>query len=239
MLCCEWSILEWGDKTETEREAKIDSCYECSVKEHDSSQKKVYYCELCGKWFCERHLKPKFPFFIDWDTIFDVQGNREIKLRYHTEYRRKGGHPDFVYWQREVEKFEIEEKARNEMIKQAIDRMMHPEKYGVVKPAEYETDTTKRVEILLKEEIELDEIGRKGITEKNYVQSGGTTVTYDNIHHHEFRVPTEVYSVIKYRSRLNTARTLEEVEKIIKDYNKHRRKERKQELHKKKEQWWQ
>jgi len=224
---------------ESKRESQLGVCDECSIKEKDSSKKKVYYCELCGKWFCERHLKPKFPFFIDWDTIFDVQGNREIKLRYHMEYRRKDGHPDFVYWRRTVETFRIEEKTRNELIKQAIDRMMHPEKYGVEKPAEYETDTTKRIEILLREEIELNEKAEKSISKKTYVKSSSSTFTYDNVYHHHFEVPTEVYSDIEYRNRLNNARTLEEVEKIINDYNIHRRKEREQEQPKKKKRWWQ
>jgi hypothetical protein len=68
------------------------------MKEWDSSQKNVYHCDLCAKWFCEKHLSPKFPFFVDWETISAVQGNPEIRALYYFEYKREGGHPDFVYW---------------------------------------------------------------------------------------------------------------------------------------------
>jgi hypothetical protein len=47
------------------------------------------------------------------------------------------------------------------------------------------------------------------------------TKTYDNVHGHHFNVPIEVYSEEKYRDKLNKARTLNEVENIIRDYRKH------------------
>ncbi|MGB9672041.1 MAG: AN1-type zinc finger domain-containing protein [Candidatus Norongarragalinales archaeon] len=47
------------------------------------------------------------------------------------------------------------------------------------------------------------------------------TKTYDNIFGHHFNVPIEVYSDEKYREKLNKARTLNEVERIIRDYYKH------------------
>lgn len=47
------------------------------------------------------------------------------------------------------------------------------------------------------------------------------TKTYDNVHSHRFNVPIEVYSDEKYRDKLNGARTLNEVENIIRDYRKH------------------
>jgi len=88
------------------------------VKDGDSSQKQVYHCDLCEKWFCEKHRKPKFPFFVDWDTISDVQGNPEIKALYYTEYKREGGHPDFVYWRKKFEALDLEDRTRNDLIKQ-------------------------------------------------------------------------------------------------------------------------
>jgi len=47
------------------------------------------------------------------------------------------------------------------------------------------------------------------------------TKTYDNVHGHHFNVPIEVYSDEKYRDKLNEARTLNEVENIIRDHRKH------------------
>ena len=47
------------------------------------------------------------------------------------------------------------------------------------------------------------------------------TKTYDNLFGHDFNVPIEVYSDEKYRDKLNKARTLDEVERILRDYRKH------------------
>jgi hypothetical protein len=47
------------------------------------------------------------------------------------------------------------------------------------------------------------------------------TPTYGNIFGHRFNVPVEVYSDEKYRDKLNKARTLSEVEHILRDYRKH------------------
>jgi hypothetical protein len=217
-----------------EKEPKIDSCYECCAKEGNTSKKQVYYCELCDKWFCERHLEPKFPYFVDWDTVFDVQGNPEIKLLFYTEYRREGGHPDFVYLRRTVEALDVEEKARNELIKQAMNRMVHSEKYAAELPVDDLVDRNKRVEMLLREEIELAEEAAKSINTDIPVKKGEATKTYDNVYHHHFWVPVEVYSDMEYRDRLNNARTLEEAEQIIHDYNRHHPKKTEREYPKKK-----
>lgn len=115
--------------------------------------------------------------------------------------------------------------------------MMQAKKSEV--PAKYGTDIKKRVEILLREEIQLDQQAENKKNKKFYGKNWETTITYDNIHHHRFRVPVEVYSIEQYRNRLNNARTLEDVEKILKDYNKHQQKERKLEKPKKKKHWWQ
>ncbi|MEM2440526.1 MAG: hypothetical protein QW493_04855 [Candidatus Bathyarchaeia archaeon] len=47
------------------------------------------------------------------------------------------------------------------------------------------------------------------------------TKTYGNIYGYHFNVPVEVYSDEKYREKLDKARTLDEVERIIRDYRKH------------------
>ena len=201
-------------------------CYECSTKHLDSSEKKVSHCEICNKWFCEAHLKPKVPYFINWDTVFDVQSDPKIKALFHTEYNREGGHPDFVYLRKTIEAFDLEEKTRNELIRQAMDRMMNPEKYDVEVEADYEKDTTKRVEILLKEENELKEHPEYEHPEKVI---GDTTTTFGNIHNYHFGVPTQIYNEKEYRKRLDNARTLAEVDQIVEEYWRHHRKTPKEE----------
>ncbi len=99
-------------------------CYECSTKIRDSSQKKVSHCPICKKWFCDIHLKPKFPYFVDWDTVFDVQGNPEIKALFYAEYERKDGHADLVYLRNTIEENNRQKKIQDQVIQEKIDRMI-------------------------------------------------------------------------------------------------------------------
>jgi hypothetical protein len=178
---------------------------------------------------------------VDWDTISDVQGNPEIKALFHTEYKREGGHPDFVYWRKTFEALDIEEKTRNELIRQAMDRMMHPEKYGIEPQSEIETDTSRRVEMLIREEMELNEQPKIKHDEPRHRES---TRTYGNIHHLHFEVPSEVYAIAEYRDRLDNATTMDEAEHIVSDYYKHQIEKSKRYLKEneekpKKKHWWQ
>lgn len=150
---------------------------------------------------------------MDWDTISDVQGNPEIKVLFYTEYKREGGHPDFVYWRKTFEALDIEEKKWNELIRQAIDRMMHPEKYGIEPQSELETDKSKRLEILIREESELDESQKEQAKPLK-----GETTTTGNFYGHRFVVPKEVYSNATYREYLNYAKTEKSVKVIVDEY---------------------
>ena len=138
------------------------------------------------------HLKPKFPYFVDWDTVFDVQGNPEVKALFYSEYRREEGHPDFVYLRKTIESLQLEERFRNKLIQQAIDRMIEANQ--------------KRNAISM---------------EKLKIAMKGDTKTYENKFGHDFTVPLEVYEDDKYRLRLNNANLLCEVESIIADYYRH------------------
>lgn len=99
-------------------------CYECSTKNMDSSKKPVFHCVICRKWFCEQHLKPKFPYFVDWETQFDVQGNPAVKAMFYSEYGRQDGHTDFVYLRWKIEKMEVENKLQDKIIQEKIDNMV-------------------------------------------------------------------------------------------------------------------
>ncbi|MGD0405703.1 MAG: hypothetical protein ABSB10_03535 [Candidatus Bathyarchaeia archaeon] len=193
----------------TTKDSELGICYECSTKDMDSSKKIVYHCDICNKWFCELHLKPKFPYFVDWETVFDVQGNPEVKALFYSEYRREEGHPDFEYLRKIIESLQLEERFRNKLIQQAIDRMIEANQ--------------KRNAISMK---------------KLKMAMKGDTKTYENKFGHDFTVPLEVYEDDKYRIRLNNANLLSEVETIVADYYRHHSKESKEEKPKKKH-WWQ
>jgi hypothetical protein len=129
---------------EPERESRIDICFECVVKDEDFSEKKVFRCELCNKWFCEKHLSPKFPYFVDRDTISDVQSDPKIKASFYTDYKREGGHPDFVFFRRTIEASELKEKIRPQLIKQVIDRMEEANRERKTKRLEEEEKKKRR-----------------------------------------------------------------------------------------------
>ena len=127
---------------------------------------------------------------------------------------RENGHPDFEYSRRKFRQLDMEEKKRNELIKLALDRMNHY--YADVeipeKPTDSEADRKKRVEVLLREERELNE------PQKEDVKSSETITTFGNFHGYRFVVPREVYSNEQYREYLNYAKTEKSVREIIDEY---------------------
>lgn len=88
------------------------------------------------------------------------------------------------------------------------------------KPIDLEEKRKKTVEMLLKEEAEIDK--RKAANSNKTVKEEAT-LTYENRYHHHFSVPAEAYSIEKYRQKFNNAKTLDEVEHILHDYYKHHR----------------
>lgn len=46
---------------------------ECCVRDRDFSEKKVYQCELCGRLFCEKHVRPRTFLLRGLDGIEDEQ----------------------------------------------------------------------------------------------------------------------------------------------------------------------
>jgi hypothetical protein len=133
----------------SEKESQVGTCVECSVKEGDSSEKKVRQCELCGRWFCEKHREPRLVYIKDFESIDD---SRETRALFIEIEQYQDGHPDFPYTRRRVVGLGIEEQKQNELIRKAFDRMNHY--YDDVPDAK--TDRIKRVVILEKEEEEID-----------------------------------------------------------------------------------
>ena len=74
-------------------------------------------CNFCDKWLCEKHIEPRVSFIPNFNpTNYPPQ----IKVLYDQEYRRQGGHPDWNFSRKKFEDLDIEEKTRNELIKQAL-----------------------------------------------------------------------------------------------------------------------
>ncbi len=148
---------------------------------------------------------------MDWDTISDVKGSPEIKALFYTEYKREGGHPDFVYWRTKFESLDLEEKTRNELIKQSMDRINNPEKYRTEPPKEEnEADKKRRIDFFIREESESNEPEQVNLRQE--------TVTTGNKYGNRFVVPKEVYSNETYREYLNYAKSMESVRVIVDEY---------------------
>lgn len=181
---------------------------------------------------------------MDWDTVFNVQGNPEIKALFHIEYKHEGGHADFIYLRKTIEALGIEEKSRDKMVKQAIDRMMHPENY-VNLTVDPEVDRKKKIEILNKEEQEIDNkisaqdnASNEGIDGAYNPNKDTTTITIGNKYDYKFAVPIEVCSNPEYREYLNYAQNMKSVKVIVDEYyRKYGRRENMKPP--KKKHWWQ
>jgi hypothetical protein len=179
------------------------------------SQKTIYRCELCDRWFCERHIEPRLAFIKDFKAI---NYSSEVRALYYTEMQYRDGHPDFEYSRRKLGQLDIEKKKLNELIKQALDKMNHYYDDVLIpeKPIDVEADRKKRVEMLQKEEAEIDK--------PEIADSTKTTLTYGNKYGHKFAVPFEVYSNAEYREYLDHAETMKSVKVIVDEYYKKHKK---------------
>jgi hypothetical protein len=198
---------------------------------------------LCDRWFCERHIDPRLAF------IKDLNAPPEVRALHYTEMQREDGHPDFAYSQIKFLELDIEEKNRNELIRQALDRMNHYYDNALIpeKPIDAEEGRKKRIEMPLKEE---EEIKKKEQSEKWKEESGlneprkedaksSETITTGNFYGHRFVVPREVYSNAEYREYLNYAKTMKSVRDIVDEYYRKYPMRKDLEKPKKKKHWWQ
>lgn len=58
---------------EPETASRIGACVECWLRDRDFSGKKLYECELCGRWFCEKHVRPRTFLIRGVDDVQDEQ----------------------------------------------------------------------------------------------------------------------------------------------------------------------
>jgi len=93
----------------SKRSYKIDICPICKVRDGDSSPKKLYKCEYCGEYFCEKHLKPKHTL-----TSSQIEKIRDplLKEKLYEEWRREDAHPCPSYTSKLLD--EIEKKKKEE-----------------------------------------------------------------------------------------------------------------------------
>jgi hypothetical protein len=178
----------------------------------------VFKCSLCERWFCDKHIEPRLAFIIDFNAMARFP---ELRVMFDGERNRENGHPDFEYSRKRLEELDIEEKKRNELIKQALDRMNHYYAEIPEKPIDLEADRKKRVEILQKEEEEIEKnqkLGKRKEESELYYnpKKDSETIALSN----GFVVPSEVYSNATYREYLDHAKTMKSVKVIVDEYYK-------------------
>ena len=193
-------------------------CCECSAESNDFSLQKVCNCELCHKLFCEKHAEPRLPQFADWDVVHGFPGTTELKILYYTERNLNGGHPDVAYLRKKLNAFEIEEDLRIKVVECLIGRIANPEKYlGSIAVG---VSAGRIVNSSFVAENSFRGQSAENFNEVVFAYNEVMTKTFGNIYHHKFEVPSKIYSLETYGNRMNNARTLEEIDLIIKDYQK-------------------
>lgn len=90
----------------SEREYHFDVCPECN-KQQDSSEKKLFQCRYCERWFCERHLKPRLAVIRDFNKIIK---DKEWRTMVEEDWKREDGHPDYAYTNERFDELKIEKE---------------------------------------------------------------------------------------------------------------------------------
>src|SRR3990170_8194379 len=89
----------------SERESGLDICPECKVRDGDSSEKKLFQCQYCERWFCERHLEPRLAVIRDFNKIIK---DKDWRTMVEEDWKREDGHPDYAYTKEKFDELKIE-----------------------------------------------------------------------------------------------------------------------------------
>lgn len=104
----------------SEREYRLDVCPECKVREQDSSEKKLYQCQYCERWFCERHLEPRLASMINLNTSLK---DKEWQNVVEKDKRREDGHPDFAYTEKRYNNFQKDKEIYRKRFGEFLDKL--------------------------------------------------------------------------------------------------------------------
>lgn len=92
------------------RTHRLDVCPVCEVGEGVSSEKKVYLCSYCERWFCKKHLEPKASPLSPAQVTFKDSAWKDFIRR---NWKNKNGHPDYVYTKEKMEELGEGEWSRD------------------------------------------------------------------------------------------------------------------------------
>jgi len=126
----------------SEREYQLDVCPECKVREGNSSEKKLFQCRYCERWFCEKHLEPRVAAIRDLKTRLKDADWREVVER---DWKRSDGHPDYAYTWKRLSEVRAERHASLERLKSSFKSLRY-------ESINHEEPKTPMVEEIKKEE---------------------------------------------------------------------------------------
>jgi|GEM_PF-5503654 len=95
-------------------------CPECKIRDGDSTIKKLYRCPYCGRWFCEKHIRPKMVTLRD---AIDKIEDPTLKDKILEEWRKPDGHPDTAYTLKYYEDLERKKKEEERMFFEALEKL--------------------------------------------------------------------------------------------------------------------
>lgn len=103
----------------SQREHHTDVCPECKHREGDSSEKKLFQCRYCERWFCERHLEPRLAVIRDFNKIIKDKEWRELV---EEDWKREDGHPDYAYTKERFDELKIEKEILRSKIEAFLNK---------------------------------------------------------------------------------------------------------------------
>ena len=112
----------------SEERKKLDVCPECSVRDKDSSEKTVYRCQYCERYFCFKHFDPKLAVFRDFKGRIK---DKRLRHMIEEDWKRKDGHPDWSYTLARLKEYDIEKRIDRKIIEDMLNRS---KAYGRKKP---------------------------------------------------------------------------------------------------------
>jgi len=103
----------------SEREYRLDVCPECKVREGDSSEKKLFQCRYCERWFCERHLEPRLAVIRDFNKIIK---DKEWRDMVEEDWKREDGHSDYAYTKERFDELKVEKEIVRSKIEAFLNK---------------------------------------------------------------------------------------------------------------------
>jgi len=122
-----------SERRNENKDTSIGVCPECKVRYGDCTEKPLYKCPHCGKYFCERHLPPKL---VATRGYIDSIDDPVLKEKIYQEWRKEEGHPDPIWTEKYLEELKLEKEMGAEICKKKIYGEPKESKKEKIIPAE-------------------------------------------------------------------------------------------------------